>query len=195
MKTIFLVIALTSWSAVGLCADLNALSLKITYKDTKSVPGKTVVRELKSFQDNEYWSKPTKIDLALEIKNESNESALFVSVTPEMYALLGKKPGSRFPKLKMGRSANDFQNVRELKSEMQGPTWVWNRTLASKPIREIKPGEKVRVEFNNLDIGIGYYPADYALLGIAIRVFVDLSEENDPNYADNVVDAVVMYGD
>src|SRR2546426_11281469 len=134
---------------IAWCADVRVSSLKIAYKDTVSVPGKTFVRELKSFQDDRYWSKPTKIDIAVQVKNEDKDDALFVVVVPEMYVLLDKVPGSKFVPLKMGKLAEDhnLRGVAELKSTMTGPVWVWNRRWNDNPIRELKPGQEMKVEF------------------------------------------------
>jgi len=181
---------------VALCADLSISSLKITYKDNVSVPGKVIVRELKSFQDDTFWSKPTKVNVTVRVRNASkDETAIAVVVRPEMYVLLDRKPGSRFPSLSMGRLAQvDYlRGVTELKSKMTGPVWVWNRTGKGTPI-ELKPGQEMKVEIKDVDIANQFTPSDYDLLGIAIRVFVDSRVSKDPDYSNNVVDAIIMYG-
>ncbi len=179
-------------------ADVRVSSLKVTYKDDRSVPGKTVVRELKSFQDDTHWSKPTKVDITVQVKNESkDETAIAVIVSPEMYVLLDKRPGSKFAPLTMGKLAQEYnlREVPELKSKMTGPVWIWNRTWRGTAFRELKPGQETKVELKDLYIGNEISPSDYGLVAIAIRVFVDTRKRNDPDYSNNVVDSIIMYGD
>jgi hypothetical protein len=173
--------------------DIAISSVKVTYQDDQTTPGKVVVRPLKSFQDNTFWSKPDKVNITVEISNNGSKEASFISVTPELYFLLERTEDSKFPPIR-----TTFSKVKtsELKSIAKGPIWVWNRTLSSSPIPGLTPGQKTILEFKDMDISNPYYATDYQVLALAIRVFAQPRDESaDKNYSNNVVDYIVPYGD
>lgn len=175
--------------------DLKVTSVKVTYKDRETTPGRTVIRELKSFQDDSVSSKPSKVDISVRVKNIGTTSALFVVVVAEMYTLVDGASGSKFPPLggiKL-RSEHGLARAAELKTISSEPVWTWNRRWDDRPIRELKAGEEVSVDFKDVSIAIDYQPVDYQLRGIAVRVFADLRDKDDSDYSNNVIDSVVMY--
>jgi hypothetical protein len=64
--------------------DLSILWLKVTYKDEVTEPGKIIIRELTSLQDDTFWSKPTKVDVEVVIENKGETPNLFIGVKPEL---------------------------------------------------------------------------------------------------------------
>lgn len=91
------------------------------------------------------------------------------------------------------RSEHGLARAAELKTISSEPVWTWNRRWDDRPIRELKAGEEVSVDFKDVSIAIDYQPVDYQLRGIAVRVFADLRDKDDSDYSNNVIDSVVMY--
>lgn len=163
--------------------DLAVSSIRVTYKDNVTNPDEVVIRELKSLQDDSFWSKPDHIDVAVEIKNPGKQEYEYVNLSVELYYLLSPRE-SRFPAMQ-----------DELKSLTNKPVWVWKSTLATDTVRELGPGSIMTHVFNNLDISNQYYATDYQFEAFAIRVFASPRHGKDPDFNNNVKQWLVSYGD
>lgn len=163
-------------------ADVAVTSVTITYQDDVTTPGKTVTRELKTFQDDTYWSKPHEADIEVTVENRGDSPVRFVRVKAELYHSLA--PGDTpFPPMK-----------GELRTIKDGPVWVWTASLENTMVQELGPGEKKRLVFKRQKIRGEYYATDYRFHALAVRVFAS-PRDGDANYTDNVNQAIVEYGD
>ena len=184
-------------AGVGHAADLAVVSVKVTYRDDITNPDKVTVRELVRFDDNDYWSKPELVDLEVVVENRGKEPAHYVTVTPELYFMLVVSEDSRYPSL-AALGTTESEPAVELKDIAPGAVWVWNRTFHDgkvRPLRTLKPGERKRLQFSDLNIASHYHATNYGLAAIAIRVFVDSRGLVDTDYSNNVRDFAVSYGD
>jgi hypothetical protein len=163
-------------------ADIAVLSLKVTYTDDVTTPGKAVERELTSLHDDPYWSKPEKVNVAVEIENKGKETARFISIVPEHYYLLQPRESSLPPM------------TGELRTITREPVWVWTSTLGSEAIRELAAGEKRTITFSDLPVRSRYYATSYDFKAFAIRVSAE-PRDGDDNYSDNVKEKIIGYGD
>ncbi|MHB8845180.1 MAG: hypothetical protein ACYC7L_10590 [Nitrospirota bacterium] len=182
MKNIILFFSLFILSTPAFSGDIAVSSVRLTYQDNVTTPGKFFVRELKSFQDDTYWSKPNEVDVTVEIENVGSTVERYIHVNPELYYQLSAS-GSSFPPLK-----------GELRTITKLPVWVWINTLGSMSIPELQPGEKKKLVFNKVQIRSQYYATDYHINAVAIRVFA-VPRDGDSNYVNNVMDKVVPFGD
>ena len=183
-------------AGVGRAEDLAVVSVKVTYRDDMTNPGKVTVRELVRFDDNDYWSKPELVDLEVVVENRGSTPAHYVRVRPELYFLLAVDSASHYPSLTALGPAKS-EPVVELKDIAQGPVWVWNRTFPGQvpPFRTLEPGERKQLQFSDLNIASRYYATNYGIKAIAIRVFVDSRRSTDSDHSNNVRDFAVSYGD
>ncbi len=183
-------------AGVGHAADLAVVSVKVTYRDDITNPDKVTVRELVRFDDNDYWSKPELVDLEVVVENRGKEPAHYVTVTPELYFMLAVSEDSHYPSL-TALGAMESEPAVELKDIAPGAVWVWNRTFPTQahPLRTLKPGERKRLQFSDLNIKNHYYATNYDISAIAIRVFVNSRGLVDTDYSNNVRDFAVSYGD
>ena len=166
--------------------DVEILSAEIYYQDNISDSKKTIRRKLKSFSDNGVWSKPSKIDLEISIRNNSN-NVTSVVISPALYYLLKPIPGTPFPPMKTTEPI--AQELRELSKGKS--VWVWNRVLASKGVRSLNAHDTMKIVFQNLDISNNYSPTSYYNQGFAVRVYVKAYKDND--YSNNVKDLIYIY--
>jgi hypothetical protein len=191
-----IVLAFLCIAGVGHAADLAVVSVKVTYRDDRTNPDEVTVRELVRFDDNDYWSKPELVDLEVVVENRGKEPAHYVTVSPELYFKLEVGEGSHYPSL-TALGATESEPAVELKDIAPGAVWVWNRTFPKQapPLRTLKPGERKRLQFSDLNIKNHYHATNYGLAAIAIRVFVNSRGLVDTDYSNNVRDFAVSYGD
>ena len=57
-------------SSTALADDIAIKTIKLTYYDHRTNPEKPIVRDFKGFSDNNFWSKPHKINAEIEITNK-----------------------------------------------------------------------------------------------------------------------------
>ncbi len=164
MKNLILLLVLCIFSTPAFAGNIAVSSVRVTYEDNITTPGKVIVRELKSFQD------------------DGSTAVMFIHVNPELYYQLAAAD-SRFPPLR-----------GELRTITKKPVWVWVNTLGSNSIPLLQPGEKKKLVFNKVKIRSEYYATDYQVHAVAIRVFAE-PRDGDSNYANNVKDKVVTFGD
>ncbi len=188
MKILYILTTIVFFLLVGSMGvradgDIVVKSLRVTYKDDITTPGKVIVRELKSLHDNNFWSKPTNVDVSVSIQNTGDKTNLYVSVTPELFYKVVSEP-SKFPPMN-----------GELRTITNKPTWVWIKTLGSKAVRELKPGESKNFVFSDLDVRNTYYATAYQIHAYAIRLYAEPKRGGDNNYSNNVKNWIVSYGD
>jgi hypothetical protein len=181
-KLIFLSLFIIIYNNNAIAGDIAVSSIKLTYKDDITNPGKVVIRELKSLHDDSYWSKPYEVDVEVLIENKGNNAVKYINVKAELYYKL-KPEDTPFPSLE-----------GELKTITNNPVWVWIGNLDKEMIKELKPGEKKKLLFKNQKIRGDYYATDYQFHAFAVRVFAK-PRGGDINYSDNVNQKIVPYGD
>lgn len=174
--------------------DVEIVSIKLLYDDNETTQGKTVRRELKKYSDGAYWSKPEKVDIIVEVLNRDKSKKVSVKLMPELYFLVKAVARSSYPSIKtnlLGRK----EKAEELKSVTGQPVWIWNRVLESRPPVKMPPNKKMTIVFKNVDISNPYYATDYNVIAFNVRVFAKLLRKKDSDYANNVKDYQVRYGD
>ena len=162
--------------------DIAVSSITLTYQDDITKPGEVVIRELKSLHDDSFWSKPHEVDIEVIIKNKGTSSVHYINVKPELY-------------YKLSPADTPFPSLRgELKTITNNPVWVWIGNRGSEMIKELKPGEKKKLLFENQNIRSEYYATDYQFHAFAVRVFA-MPRDGDSNYSNNVNQKIILYGD
>jgi len=176
VSAVALFIVSTSLYAKG---NIVIESVKVTYNDNVTNPRKTVVRDLQTLQDNTFWSKPTKVDVSVSIKNIGDSDNYSIVVHPELFYELVPTP-VKFAPMK-----------RELRAITNKPTWVWIKALGSRAARELKSGETKRFTFSHIDVRNIYSPTGYSIRAYKIRVYADPKGGGDPDYTNNVKDWII----
>jgi hypothetical protein len=168
--------------------DLEIVSIEIFYKDDVTVPGKITKRRLMTFSDTPFWSKPSKVDVVVSVRNKSNKPSSAV-ISPSLFYLLSADPEVNYPPLittdPMGKELKEVSK--------DAGVWVWNRVLLSKGLKSIAPGEVVKVTMEGLDISSEYSPVDYRMEAFSIRVYVDSYVQKDIDYSNNVKEAIIEF--
>lgn len=168
--------------------DLEIVSVELFYKDDVTVPGKIIKRRLVTFSDDPFWSKPSKADVVVSVKNKSSKPSSAV-ISPSLFYLLTADPDVKYPPLLTTDPKG--RELRDISKNMS--VWVWNRVLTSRGLKSIAPGEVVKVTMEGLDISSEYSPVDYRVEAFSIRVYVDSNVQEDIDYSNNVKEAVFEF--
>lgn len=169
--------------------DLEVVSLEVLYKDNVTIPGKIIKRKLTKYSEQSVWSKPSKIDVVVVIKNNSNKESSAVVVSPTLFYLLRADTEKSYPSI-----ATKNPKGRELKEiAKNNGVWVWNKVLASTGIKRVAANEEQKIELNDLDISNIYSPIDYYLEAFAIRAYIESNIHEDPDYSNNVKEVIIRF--
>lgn len=179
-----LAIILMVYAMPAFSADISINEVSLWYLDNVTDPKNPIVRELKSLQDDEFWSKPKIVDIQISVENKSQVEVDYVSLKAELFYLLSyRSDGIKYPALE-----------NELKDIAKKPVWSWSRNIDTRMIKTLKPGETKIITIKNINVWENYYATEYAFNAYAIKVYAS-PRGGDENTNNNMNYAVVEYGD
>lgn len=163
--------------------DLELKSLKIEYFDKVTNSKSPVYRELTRFDDNDYWSKPKKVNLIVTVKNIGDKRIKF-KLSPQLYFLMEAYKGLPY-------SMSDKH--KDLKSIAEFPVWVWNSThfVFGAPVK-LQPKEEKIITIENFNLEqLTQVSKEYQKSAFAIRVFTSIyPRRSDKNLENNIIEKV-----
>ena len=169
--------------------DLEIVSFEVFYKDNVTVPGQIIKRKLTQYSEHPVWSKPSRIDVAIVIKNNSVKESSAVVFTPTLFYLIRADVEKSFPSITtMNPKGRELKDITKNKG-----VWVWNKVLASTGIKIIAANEELKIELEDLDISNICSPVDYYLEAFAVRAYIESNLHEDLDYSNNVKEIVIRF--